>query len=194
MRVFATIALFTASPVLAECPTASDLANGVQIVEADGTVNLFTALGNGIVKNDGTAPDGYTYRNVLAQGTHLIELGDTENGAYISGSLRVVDYQMQPDQMPIPAPNTTWVVDTIVDNGSEYDERQTQSWGAITTLSIGECSYEMIPGKVSYINSDYTVFEGLHYLPGLELGILHSYQIQGEPPSHYVATSIEAVQ
>ena len=194
MRIFATIAIFAATPVLAVCPDVTDLANGIRVTETDGAVNIFFTIEDGLAQNDGTASGGYTYRNILAHGTHLIELGDTENGAYITGTRRVVDYAMSTYQMPIPSPSSKWDVDTIVDNGGEYAERQTQSWGSMATIQIGDCTYDMIPGKLSYTNRNATVFEGLHYLPALEISLLHSYQTQGEPASIYTAAKIEAVQ
>lgn len=64
----------------------------------------------------------------------------------------------------------------------------------MTTLDIGECTYDMIPGKLTYTNASYVVLEGLYFLPALELGLLHSYQIQGQPADTYTAVKIEAVQ
>ena len=104
MRILATLTLCSATPVWADCPVASDLATGVAITETDGTVNLFLAMGGGVVMNEGTAPSGYTYRNLLAQGTHLMELGDTENGSYVPESRRDIDYGLEPGRCRSQAP------------------------------------------------------------------------------------------
>lgn len=195
MKALLVLTLFAASPVLAECPVAADLADGVRVTESDGTVNLFTAIGDGAVVNDGTSPDGYTYRNILAQGTHLVELGDTSNGAYIPDTRRVVNYPFARVDMPIPSAAASFDFATTITTGTgEYAETQTQKWGTLSSLTIGACTYDMIPAKVVYTNADYVVLEGLYYLPALELALLHSYQIQGEPASNYVASKIETVQ
>lgn len=195
MKLLSLLTLLTASPVLADCPVAADLATGVRVTETDGTVNLFTAIGDGVVQNDGTAGGGYTYRNVLAQGTHLVELGDTEQGDYIPDTLRRISYPQTRENMPIPQANSRSEYPTSITSASgSYSEHQTQTWGTLTTLVIGDCTYDMIPGKLVYTNSDYTVFEGLHYLPALELALLHRFQIQGDPASDYIAARIEAVE
>lgn len=195
MKPLIILTLMAATPALAECPVAADLETGVRVTESDGTINLFTAVGDGVVQNDGTAPSGYTYRNLLAQGTHLVELGDTENGSYADGTRRTVIYPISRADMPVPTPNSRNEYETTIRAaGGDYPESQTQMWGAMTTLDIGECSYDMIPGKLTYTNSSFVVLEGLYYLPALELGLLHSYQIQGESADNYVASKIEAVQ
>lgn len=195
MKILLAVSLLAASPALADCPVAADLATGVRVTETDGTVNLFTAIGDGTVVNDGTAPDGYTYRNILAQGTHLVELGDTSNGAFMPDTHRVVTYPTPRANMPAPTTTTSYEFDTtIATSTGEYAEVQTQRWGAQSSLTIGDCTYDMIPAKINYTNADYVVLEGLHYLPALELALLHSYQIQGEPASIYTAAKIETVQ
>lgn len=195
MKFSLPFALFFAFPALADCPSADDLAGGILVTETDGATNLFTALGGGVVQNDGTAPDGYTYRNILAQGTHLVELGDTSNGSYIDGTQRVIDYPHPREALPIPDTDRRWQVETNVRTATgEYPETQTQSWGALTEIEIGTCRYQMIPGKVVYRNEDYVVTEGLQYLPALRIALLNSYQVQGEPADIYSAISIEAVR
>jgi len=195
MKSLMILTLCAASPALADCPVAADLAGGVRVTETTGTINLFTAQPNGRVQNDGTAVNGYLYRNLLVQGTHLAELGDTDGRDYLPDTRRTVTYPRPDAQMPVPTPNTTATYETtITTSGGSYPETQDQSWGAMTTLTIGDCSYDMIPGKITYTNTDYVVFEGLHYLPALELALLHSYQIEGSAPDIYDAATIEAVQ
>ena len=195
MKYVLIAALTAASPALGECPVAADLASGVQVTETDGSVNLFTALGDGVVQNDGYSPGGYSFRNVLAQGTHLVELGDTQGEDYVPNSRRTVTYPMAQAEMPIPQTSTSLEFETTITTaGGEYPEQQIQKWGEASTLTIGECTYDMIPGKVTYTNTNYVVFEGLHYLPDLELSLLHSYQIQGEIASTYTASRIQVVE
>jgi len=195
MRSILLLTCLAASPAFAQCPTEADLTGGILITEMDGTTNQFTGQGNGIVQNDGRAPDGFTYRNRLAQGTHLIELGDTDGRNYINDSRIEVSYPQAAARLPIPTASSRWNVETVVsDSNGRYPESQTQSWGAMTTLTIGNCSYDMIPGKVSYTNADYVVFEGLYYLPELKFAFLNTYQIKGEDPSVYTPMRIEAVR
>ena len=195
MKPLIILTLLAASPALADCPVAADLQNGVRVTETTGTTNLFTAQANGRVQNDGATPDGYLYRNVLVQGTHLAELGDTDGSDYLPGTRRTVTYPVADSAMPLPQPNTSATYETTIATSSgSYPETQDQRWGAMTTLPIGECTYDMVPGKITYTNSDYVVFEGLHYLPALQLALLHSYQIQGDAPDVYEAALIEAVQ
>lgn len=196
MKSVLLIPLLAATTAVADCPVAGDIATGIRVTESGGTVNLFTDAGADRVNSDSVTEYGKTYRNVLVHGTHLIELGDTVDGVWQMESLHIVTYNMPTRDMPIPAPLTTWTVETSIATPglSGYPETQTQRWGALTTLKIGNCTYDMIPGKITYTNEDFVVFEGLHYLPALELAFLHSYQQQGEDGDTYTAISIEVVQ
>ena len=195
MKPHLLIALMLGTPALAECPTAADLSGGVRVTEDDGTTNTFTLIGDGVVQNDGLAPDGYAYRNLLAKGTHLIGLSDTQNGQDIPDTVRRMQYPVAASDLPVPTPSSRASYDTTVSaNGGSYPEEQVQAWGTMTTLTIGECTYDMIPGKVVYTNDSYVVNEGLHYLPALELALLYSYQIEGDPADIYTPVRIEALQ
>ncbi|MCF2905421.1 hypothetical protein L0666_10505 [Octadecabacter sp. CECT 8868] len=195
MKYSLIVTLLAAAPALADCPVAADLETGIRVTESDGTTNTFRLIDDGIVQNDGVATDGYTYRNLLAQGTHLIGLSDTENGNDIPDTVRTMTYAFAPAGMPIPEASSSRSYQTTVTSPtSVYPETQTQAWGAMTTLTIGDCTYDMIPGKLTYTNTDYVVYEGLYYLPDVGLGLLHSYQIQGDPVDRYQAIKIEALQ
>lgn len=194
-RLLAVLCAVVAGPALAQCPTAADLRSGVRVTESDGTTNVFTAVGDGIVQNDGATTGGYTYRNLLAQGTHLIGLSDTDGGEDIPNTVRRMEYDMAIPALPVPAPGMRNTYETVVTvSDGSYDETQTQVWGQPTRLTIGDCTYDMIPGKLVYTNRDFVVREGLYYLPALEFALLHSYQSNDDPAAQYVATGIEAVE
>ncbi len=196
MKSMLFIPLLAASSAMADCPVAGDLATGLRVTETNGTVNVFTDIGDDRISSDSLSARGNTYRNVLVHGTHLIELGDTIDGEWDPDNHRIVSYNMPTTDMPMPTPQSTWSFETTIASPglSGYPETQTQRWGALTTLTIGACTYDMIPGKVTYTNESYTVFEGLHYLPALQLALLFTYQEQGQPVDTYTAATIEAVQ
>ena len=148
MKTPILLALLAASPTWADCPLAADLTTGIRVTEDTGTLNTFVAIGGSVVQQDGATTDNYNFRNMLAQGTHLLSLSDAENGEPIADTLISTAYSIAPNDMPRPQPSMTQTYDTTVTTSDgSYSETQTQSWGQTTTLTIGDCTYDMRGGR-----------------------------------------------
>ncbi|MEL6958392.1 MAG: hypothetical protein AAGL89_05500 [Pseudomonadota bacterium] len=197
MRFLTSAAFMAASTGAAlACPTAADLEAGIVIMEDDGTRNVFTSVRNGVVSQDGVTPDGFEFRTLLAQGVHVLQLADTEDGALIPDTVYTTSYPDPVNTLPIPEAGLTWDVSTGITSFEEtYTEQQSQVWGAMVPFSIGECTYDAIPGKVEYL-SDLSHFrEQIIFVPALGLGLLTSSVDIGfeDEPGTFTYVSISAL-
>lgn len=185
-----------ASPAWAECPVSGDLDTGIQLSHEDGTVEVYRAISPGIVELIGEYPDGYISRTLTGQGVYLLEFADLVDGE-IDPSTRIT-YAMRdlPTDLPVPKDGVTFRAAMTVTNSDEmYAEKLAATWGEQTQMTYDGCSYTMIPGTLSYVNSDYSYEEGLHYLPELEFAYLASYFDQDmSAPDIYVVTSISKAE
>lgn len=183
--------LLLSTPALADCPDAGDLASGIQVGEDDGTVHIFRDLGNGVVEQTGTYTDGYTFRTLLAQGVHVLQLSDTENGKVIPDSIANTAYPDNAADLPVPAAGMTWQVNTTINAyGDIYAEEQSQVWGQPTSLSVGACTFNALPGKITYVSDGDVIVESLYFLPDAGFALLVGYDDTGGDPSVYTYTSI----
>lgn len=191
------IALLASSPVFADCPVAADLVGGVRVIEDDGTIVTFVAQGDGLVLQEiiFALDNGIIYRTMLAHGTSVVSSMDTQNGAVIDETQMDTSYPVAPADLPVPTPLSSHTFETtVVDSIGQYSATQTQSWGAMQSLAIGDCTYDMFLGKVNYTSDYYVVTEKLHYLPALELALLYSRKTDDQPEYFYTASYIETMQ
>lgn len=196
MKPLMIAALMAATPALADCPTGADLATGIRITETDGTVQVYQQAGPGVVQVDLTWPDGSRSRNLLARGTHVLQLADIENGSLLPDSIVNTAYPVGAADLPLPTPNGRWDVQTTVRGyGEIYREDQSQRWGPLAKFTIGACSYAVLDGKVTYTSDDdFVITEGIYYFTDLGIGLLYSYDDTETDPDTYTFRSIEAVR
>lgn len=191
------LAAFTLPQVaFANCPTESDLVNGIMVIESDGTEHLFVSASADTVFNFIVTADGYETRNTLVRGTYVLELVELETGRTVPDTMSRTRYAVPVSSIPTPSANTRGDFQTVVTGyGEDLQEKQSYAWGQEGTITIGECSYTMIPGKIRYENSDYFAIEGLYYLPALGISLLHEYSDSDFPtPDRYTFARIEAAQ
>ncbi|MDX8347088.1 hypothetical protein SLH49_03730 [Cognatiyoonia sp. IB215446] len=173
-----------ASTAIADCPTGADRATGIRATLSDGSVEEYRDLSPGLVELIARYEDGYTARNILGQGVYVVELSDLEDGQIVPTSRITSAYPMSAEKMPIPKPDTDWQVKVAMrDSDGFFQEEQTHRWGALTKVTYTDCTYDMIPGELTYQGDGYSYFEEIHYLPALGLGLLVSYATDdGAPP------------
>lgn len=177
MKPIVLLALTLGTPALADCPTRADLATGITVTEDDGTAHVFRDLGNGLVEQTGTYSDGYTFRNLLGQGVHVVQLADVEDGRIVPDSILNTAYPARATDLPIPYAGLQWGIDTTVRGfGEIYAERQEQVWGAQITMTIGDCALIALPGKISYASQEGVILETVYYLPQQGMSLLMSYR------------------
>lgn len=176
-RLAALILACAPTLAAAQCPTAADLSGqGILMVQDDGTTEFYVAGQPGTTRAMLRHPDGSGGNNVFAQGVHLLQLMDVENGRPLLETLMVFDYPMPPEEMPVPRPGLTWEVEyQMTDSFGRFSERQVQSWGAAETRNYGACSYTVIPGTIEYFYDGGGHTEGLLYFPDLGVSFLTSW-------------------
>lgn len=165
-----------ATPALAECPTADDLATGIRATMSDGTFEDVTTHSAGVLEMIGNYEDGYVSRFLLGQGTYVLESSEMEDGKIVADSRVTYSYSVNATEMPVPSPNARWKGKTA---GRDFDgffqEEQVHSWGELTRATYGDCSYDLIIGYIDYVGDGYEFREEIHYLPELGLGLLAAY-------------------
>ncbi|MEO0930955.1 MAG: hypothetical protein AAFY14_09950 [Pseudomonadota bacterium] len=193
MLLRAICACTLASSAFADCPTSADRATGIKATLSDGSVEEYRDLSPGLVEVIARYADGYTARNLLGQGIYVVELSDIEDGQIVPTSRITSAYPMSADAMPIPKPGSEWTVKVAMrDADGFFQEQQSHDWGALTTATYGDCSYDMIPGALNYQGDGYSYAEEIHYLPALGLGLLISYDHgDGSPPDTYSYVAID---
>jgi hypothetical protein len=195
MKPLLTLTLLAAAPALADCPTGADLATGIRVLEADNTTHIYSDNGKGIVQVDITYDGGGVSRNLLAQGNHVLQLSNIENGRVIPDTIANTAYPTSAENLPIPTANDVWTVQTTVNAyGDIYAETQMQTWGDTFTLTIGTCSFEAIKGALKYVSDANTIDEGVYFIPALGISLLYSYGDLEMAPEVYSFTQIEAVR
>lgn len=167
-----------AGPAWARCPTGADLATGGIIVEEpNGFYTLFRASGEHLVHGEQGDDLGPNTVILLARGVHLFF------SAPVYGEFPALDeainyaIPMTAEQMPAPEPGLNWEVTYMVAAHSGYgadtwSETMTQNWADMTeTLTIGDCTYEVLRGTAHYDWDDGEGTEDLIYFT--DLGITH---------------------
>lgn len=130
------------------------------------------------------------YRARVARGTHLLQAVEFTDGTILPDTRVTYDYGMSPAEMPIPAPGQRWRVSVHVTDGSgTRGERQMQAYGATTEVTIGACSYDMIPVLIAYQGAGFLV-EQVNYLPALGIGYLVDTRTDDDPGHPVAATAI----
>jgi hypothetical protein len=136
LKILTLLTCVVATPILADCPIGADLTTGIRVTETNGTTQTYTSLLNGIAQVDITFSDGAQSRNLLAQGTYVLQLADVENGAIVPSSIFATTYPQPAIDLPIPSAGSVWTVDTTTLNRDEtYAETQSQKWGGTFELT-----------------------------------------------------------
>ena len=181
-----------ALPALA-CPTAEDLATGIRLTQADGSVETFRRVSPAVVEQRTRYTDGYEALNLFGQGLHLMQLADLEEDGTISNILRFA-YGVEAAEMPVPTAGGSWQVEVgVIEGFSTSREVQSQSYGAATEVTIGDCTYDAIPVTIDYLGDETDYSEEITYLPSLGFGYLTRWEEPGTAPDTYVHVKIEAV-
>lgn len=192
MLLRTVLACTFATSAFADCPTGADRAKGIRAILSDGSVEEYRDLRPGVVELIARYEDGYTARNLLGQGTYVIELADFEDGQIVPTSRITSSYPMSADEMPLPKPGSEWTVKVAMrDADGFFQEQQTHRWGEQTKATYQNCSYDMIPGQLSYAGEGYNYQEEIHYLPELGLGLLVAYSDGDAPEDRFTYDAFE---
>lgn len=189
MRILYVLAL---APTLsyAQCPTGADLVTGIRVTEPDGSTDTYRRDSEHLVESQYRFEPGTGARSLLAKGIYMILAQDVEAGRIVPGARSTYTYPLPPDQMPLPEPGGSWTADVVtLDSEGLSSETHVITFGALTQITFGACSYRMIPIEVRYGEDD---GELLHYLPDLGFALLGAYGV-GANRESYTYNKIEKV-
>jgi hypothetical protein len=183
--IILSAALTFPAAVLAQCPTHSDLDRGILFYVEGGDTEKFRQSTNGLIEATYMYGPGEGSRVLLAQGIYLVELIDIENNQLKPDTRSTYGFPLTMDKLPKPSPGGIWSVRAVsLDEDGLTSEMQIYRFGAMTELTIGACSYDMIPIEIRYPEDDDTV-DFLHYMPALKLSYLSGTQ-DSDGASSYV--------
>ena len=165
---------------LAQCPTGADLASGISFRLDDGAKETYKAEGSDRVVVTYVAEDGYQSRLVLGKGIYLLEFAEVADGAVDPDTRVTYSHSLTPEKMPIPQAQGRWVSEVaVLDAGTPASEIHNHKFGPNTQITIGECSYDMMPITVFYNDADRTI-DHLEYMPSLGFAVLAGSSYLGE--------------
>jgi hypothetical protein len=173
----------------AACPTAADLDRGIRVTFADGGTETFRNAASGLVSVAGRESDGLGFEMDLGQGFHLMSWEGTTNGQLDGAALRY-DYGVGASDLPRPVAGKGWRSEvTVTDINDVRSEPQTHRYGQISSIVIGDCTYQMMEIVIAYATGDNYV-ETLRYLPELGISYLVWNEADGMEPDPVEATQI----
>jgi len=177
----------------AVCPTAADLDRGILLYTLGGDTELFRRVSDDVVRSTYLSGEEGS-EALLGQGIYVLDNVALADGEVLPETQIHFDFPMTSADMPEPAPETDWTVDvTVEEAGYSEREHQSYSFGPLTRIGLGRCSYEMIQVRQTYSPDPYEVTDYVNWIPALGLSYLvQSSHAHGE--DHYVYTAIEAVR
>lgn len=193
MRQILPLLTCLAVPVLADCPTAADMAGGVRLTDSNGETETFRRLTGQLVEGEFQDGKGGGAKYLLLSGTFVVQVFDTENGQPVAGTRVTTAYPVSADNPPKITPGDRWDVKAIVnDVGDIYESEESHIYGPDTEITIGACTYGMIP-VFSVFRGDGGFEERLNYLPEFGFAYLVESRDQGQAPVSYHFVNIEAL-
>ena len=192
MRALTLMIASLAAPAFADCPTRADMATGVMLRDAGGETETFRTGPNGFVRGEYEDGQGGGARYLLLGGVYVVEVFDTDRGDPIAGTRSTFAYPVKPSEVGPPTPGERWDVETLInDQGDIHKGNESHIYGPNTEVTIGECTYDMIP-IISIYHSLDGYEERLNYLPEFGFAYLIEMKDPGEAPFTYNFVSIEA--
>lgn len=148
------------------CATRADLARGIAVTYDHGGTDTFRAHPDipGAVIWQGEFQGMNLGTTVLAQGyIYLSSVSPASGGEEV-----VYDYGILPADLPVPRPGSDWEgVATVSAGGVESTERQSHSYGVAGSLTLGPCTWTLVPVTIDYPANR----EDLLWFPDLGLSI-----------------------
>jgi hypothetical protein len=167
-----------ATPALAECPRPSDMdGKGVRFSSETGDVETFTRDADGTVHSTVEGETPPVVRAVLAKGLYLTRIFDLVDGQ-AENDVRYI-YPTPLENLPEPFPQGALTLTVEGEDGDgTFESTETYSFGPASVLTIGDCSFAMIPVELTYAGTgERDIF---HYLPEYGLSYLaDSYASDG---------------
>lgn len=192
MRCVALLLFLTsAAPALAVCPRATDLDHGIGFDIAGGEQEEFRRTGDHMIESRYYFDAESGARNLLAQGVYLVEVVDLEHDRPVPATRATYSYPLQPDQMPVPVPGARWDTGVVILSSEGISsETQVYTFGEMTRISFGDCTYDMMPIQIGYRagSESSEQVDLIHWLPELGISYLAGSVIDGQEDTYdYIA-------
>jgi hypothetical protein len=165
------LALVLPGLVAAQCPVAADLETGIVLETIEGEVETFIRLDPHRVRSLFMHSENAGSRILLGKGVYVLELLEEEDGLPMVGTRTTYSFPLPVADLPPITPGGGWSTKAaVLDVDGLSSEAQHYIFGAQTRVTIGACSYDMIPIELRYRgDAGDADIDYLHYLP--ELGI-----------------------
>lgn len=186
LRLALCLACLVPAAAGADCPTAADMASGVEVRFANGDVTAMRDVGAGmveVVEHYSWHPEGRHYFAWL--GLYVTDEGPLRPEGEAPPELRVrTVYPVPVTEMPVPAADTPgWEGTLRRDIGGELSETVDYRllFGPMAPLTIGGCIYDAVPvGESLRPGLPDQKDQYSHYLPALGAGYIVGWTIGGE--------------
>lgn len=186
MRLALCLACLVLAAARADCPTAADMAGGVEVRFANGDVTAMRALGSGMVEVEETYswhPEGRHYFAWL--GLYVTDEGPLLAAGEVPPEARVrTVYPVPVTEMPVPAADAPdWEGTLRRDLGRELSETVDYRllFGPMAPLTIGDCTNDAVPvGESLWPGLPDQKDQYSYYLPALGAGFIVGWTIGGE--------------
>ena len=200
-KSFFTLALVCAgSAALADCPqNMADTGDGVFVSFSDFYVRYDRQADGSVIEQEVYFDDGTGFRLHSVAGAFVLQSWETLYGSVVNNTAEVTTYAVGADNLPTLFPGLTWQGSTVRqhDDGTTNVETVDVLMEPERTMTIGGCSYQSWPMRVSTTGTDGGGFiDRLTYLPSLGLAIYHGGSDVGEAftPDTPVSISTEPPQ
>lgn len=184
------------APAFAMCFDESVLSRGLVARYDNGDYTTIRRMNDGYQRVDEDYANGDpTFRFRAHRGIYFVEEYEPDsNGRPVPGTGLVVEFPVDPSDLPDPLAGVTWRGQTmnIFDDGERRPEVATISFEAAPPVSVSGCDYEVLATSVYYDWGD----EGwlrlsYQYYPAIGTALLLSSQFDGEEPFSYALVGLE---
>jgi len=194
MRAALFALTFLATPAFAQCPTAADMDKGVRLTDLDGYSETYRKEGAHFIRSEWTDGTSEGSRFLLLKGLYMVEYFDTTDGDVISGSRSTHAYPLKPKDAPLPVADGRWDTEVVtLDSSGMSNSRESYIYGPSTQVTIGGCTYEMLP-VIGIYHDDDGYEETLNYLPELGFSYLVESRTKGADAERYTYVRIETLE
>lgn len=190
MKSLLVLLLLAASPGLA-CPTSADLKTGI-VVEDDEEFKALYQIRDGQIQRTDFFDTEESWRSTLAFGTFWTKEEMLRGGIHQSDDDMTVTLVDKSAAFSRPSAHLTQTVETQLSFAAEspITETVTHTWAGVGSLSIGDCTFKSISGRIAYQSKGDTYLEIVEFLPALGITLIVGDSISGEKPILYPARKI----
>lgn len=192
-------ALILAGPVAAQCLDASVLSRGLVVTYDNGDVTVIRRTSGGYQTVDERYASGDPdFRFRAHRGIYFVEEFEPDaQGRPVPGTGLVVEFPIDPADLPDPAPGARWEGRTVnlFDDGGSREEVTTFSFVEAPDVTLSGCTYALLRADVRYDWGEEGWLELQYaYLTDIGTAILMSSRFEGEDPATYVPVSLERLR